>query len=89
VSAAFVNCGWHVHRIPRPTLVTIAKRPSYRGAGQRHYTTDLISEKEKYFNERGLTRFRKISPTRLGKNGLIFGSLLYASFYDESGIQDR
>ena len=21
---------WHVHRIPHPTLVTIAKRPSYR-----------------------------------------------------------
>jgi len=49
----------------------------------------LASEKAKYFLAKDLTGIRGADPTRLGKNGLIFGSLLYASFYDESGIQDR
>src|SRR5258707_13496996 len=30
----------HVHRIPRPTAVTVANSPS-EGAGRRAYTTDL------------------------------------------------
>src|SRR5690242_6471380 len=37
-----------VHRIPLPTSVTIAKRPSC-GAGCRPYTLSFISVKAKYF----------------------------------------
>src|SRR5579871_5811451 len=45
-----------VHRIPRPTLVTIAKRPSC-GRGWAHHTPPSISDKEKYFSRQDLTRF--------------------------------
>jgi len=52
-----------VHRIPRPTLVTIAKRPSCGHGTARTIRLILFSGKAKYFCWRGLTRFRKISPT--------------------------
>jgi len=53
----------HVHRIPRPTSVTIAKRPS-RGGGTAA-DIDLISGKRerKYFFEKGWTGKSPDSPS--------------------------
>jgi len=51
----------YVHRIPHPTLETIAKRP-YRGRGWRNHTPDFcFSEKRNILMQEGLTRIRKIS----------------------------
>jgi hypothetical protein len=45
-----------VHRIPRPTLVTIAKRPSFSGTGRRELVEMICpTSKVKYFFERGWT----------------------------------
>ena len=52
-----------VHRIPLPTSVTIAKRPSC-GCGMGEVIHVIcISVKAKYFSWQGLTRIRKISPS--------------------------
>jgi hypothetical protein len=44
-----------VHRIPRPTSVTIAKRPSC-GCGMRENATDLGKERSEIFSRAGLDR---------------------------------
>src|SRR4029077_6129248 len=44
-----------VHRIPHPTSVTTAKRPSDRGGTDKDIHLICISEKQKYFFERGWT----------------------------------
>jgi hypothetical protein len=49
-----------VHRIPLPTSVTTAKRPSDGGGTARNIRLICVSVKEKYFSDEGLTRFRKI-----------------------------
>ena len=41
-----------VHRIPRPTSVTIAKRPSFKGAGRRGYGFDLGKTRSDLFLQR-------------------------------------
>jgi hypothetical protein len=51
-----------VHRIPRPTLVTIAKRPLWVRDGVK--TIIKFGKTEaKYFSHDGLTGIRKIRPT--------------------------
>jgi hypothetical protein len=50
-----------VHRIPRPTSVTIAIRPSDGCRTGRNIRLICASEKAKYFYRRSLTRIRKIS----------------------------
>jgi hypothetical protein len=42
ISSAFVLCASRVHRIPHPTFVTIAKRPSLQSTGQRNGRCDLV-----------------------------------------------
>ena len=45
-----------VHRIPHPTFVTIAKRPSLRGAGWRELVALICpTAKAKYFSQTGWT----------------------------------
>jgi hypothetical protein len=46
VPAALVSHGPHVHRIPHPTFVTIAKRPSESGAGcgEKYMISDFRKE---------------------------------------------
>jgi hypothetical protein len=47
-----------VHRIPHPTFVTIAKRPSLRGAGWGELVALICpTAKAKYFSEDGWTAF--------------------------------
>src|SRR6185312_5817194 len=58
----------HVHRIPLPTSVTIAIRPSCGGGTARTIRLICVSEKEKYLCTEVLTRFLKISPS--GKSPL-------------------
>ena len=43
-----------VHRIPRPTSVTIAKRPSYRARDARRETSDLPDGTSEIFARRGV-----------------------------------
>src|SRR5579859_1990390 len=57
-----------VHRILKPTSVAMRGRPSEWNQDGAEDRTDPASDKAKYFSSMGLTRFRKISPTRLGKN---------------------
>src|SRR6202158_4219976 len=52
---AFVLSAASVHRIPFPTSVTIAKRPSL-GTGQRRYIADLRKARSGIFLQRGLDR---------------------------------
>jgi len=52
--------GQHVHRIPHPTFVTIAKRPSQRRRDGGYIQLICASGKAKYFLTRGLTRILKI-----------------------------
>jgi hypothetical protein len=40
--APFVNGTIRVHRIPRPTFVTIAKRPFVLGGDGKAYTPDFL-----------------------------------------------
>jgi hypothetical protein len=51
----------------RPAFVTIASRPSVRRDG-KGYTMDLISEKQKYFFERGWTN-QKHKPSLICPSG--------------------
>jgi hypothetical protein len=50
--------------------VTIGRNAPLDEAGWRTISMILVSEKAKYFSERGLTRIRKISPT--GKSVRMF-----------------
>jgi hypothetical protein len=52
-----------VHRIPHPTSVTIAKRPSCERGTARTMSLIWPSDKAKSFSKEGLTGFRKISPS--------------------------
>jgi hypothetical protein len=45
-----------VHRIPHPTFVTIAKRPSYRGGTARSCRDDLPDGHSEIFLQEGLDR---------------------------------
>jgi hypothetical protein len=56
------------HRVPHPTSVTIAKRPSYGCGTAATMQLNRSSDKAKYFSREGLTRIRKISPS--GKSAL-------------------
>jgi hypothetical protein len=53
----------NVHRIPRPTSVTIAIRPSCGGGTARTLRLIWVSEKTKYFFGKGWTAESKNSPT--------------------------
>src|SRR5262249_43020683 len=46
----------HVHRIPLPTFVTIAKRPSWSGTGRAETIIFFRKTEDKYFCGGGLTR---------------------------------
>jgi hypothetical protein len=46
-----------VHRIPLPTFVTTAKRPSLSGAGPLRFKFDLGSTRSRIFFSKGLDRF--------------------------------
>jgi hypothetical protein len=50
-----------VHRIPHPTFVTIAKRPSC-GAGRGRYASDLGEARREIFFQRGLDRWNRVDP---------------------------
>jgi hypothetical protein len=54
-SGAFVSSRQSVHRIPRPTFVTIAKRPSYRAGMARVMEMICPTGKAKYFCEKDWT----------------------------------
>jgi hypothetical protein len=51
-----------VHRIPPPTFVTIASRPSY-GVGRADETTDFRKTEAIYFSRRGWTGIRERCPS--------------------------
>jgi hypothetical protein len=53
---AFVCRTESVHRIPRPTFVTIAKRPSFKGTGRAVYGCDLGKSRSDLFLSRGVDR---------------------------------
>ena len=61
--SALVSRHQSVHRIPHPTSVTIAIRPSCRGGTVRTLRLILVSEKAKYFLRGGWTGESKNSPS--------------------------
>ena len=68
-----------VHRIPHPTFVTIAIRPSYGAGRPESLKVFLANGEAKYFCGKGWTGFQLICPTRLGKNWGYPGSGPYAA----------
>jgi hypothetical protein len=62
-SSALVSRHQSVHRIPHPTSVTIAIRPSCRGGTVRTLRLIWVSEKAKYFLRGGWTGESKNSPS--------------------------
>jgi len=61
--SALVSRHQSVHRIPHPTSVTIAIRPSCRGGTVRTLRLIWVSEKAKYFLRGGWTGESKNSPS--------------------------
>jgi hypothetical protein len=61
--SAFVNAPPHVHRIPYPTSVTIAKRPSVWAGMVRDVQVICLGSELKYFCERGWTCDAVICPS--------------------------
>src|SRR5947207_9314877 len=59
---------YRVHRIPHPTSVTIAIRPSCGHETAETSGVDLPDETSEIFFSRGLDRNLQDDPSRLGKN---------------------